>query len=173
MSRIHGFPPIAGPMSRVLILGSMPGMASLAAGEYYAHPRNVFWPVMGSVLGFDPSAPYGTRVQTLVRQGVAVWDVLKCCVRRGSLDSSIQPASMVANNFRQFFLRCPQLRHLCFNGSTAETLFQKLVAPKLGTLLSEVNRVRLPSTSPAHATLSVARKSEVWRASLVPFLALE
>jgi len=171
MNRIIGFPPIAAPQCRVLILGSMPGEASLAAGEYYAHPRNAFWPILGGLLGFAPEAPYPDRVRHLLSRGMAVWDVLKSCERAGSLDSSIQPDSMQVNDFTEFFGFFPLIRLVCFNGTTAETLFRKRAAPNLGPVLDGIGMVRLPSTSPAHASLSLARKSAIWGKALMPFLA--
>jgi len=171
MPRILGFPPVAGPNSRVMILGSMPGAASLAAGEYYAHPRNAFWPVLGRLLEMDPAAPYADRIQVLLREGLAVWDVLKSCKREGSLDSSIQAGSLMVNDFSAFLRGYPLVRNICFNGTTAETLFRKRVAQGLGPMLEGVGLFRLPSTSPAHASLSLARKTEMWRGVLTPLLA--
>ncbi len=171
MNRIIGFPPIATPESQVLILGSMPGEASLAAEEYYAHPRNAFWPILGGLLGFAPEAPYTDRVRHLQSRGLAVWDVLKSCERAGSLDSSIQPGSMLVNDFTEFFGFFPLIRLVCFNGATAENLFRRRAAPNLGPLLDGVGMIRLPSTSPAHASLSLARKSVIWGNALMPLLA--
>ena len=100
------FPPIASPDARILILGSMPGRASLAAGQYYAHPRNAFWPIMGSLLDFDASRDYPARVDALKVAGIAVWDILDSCHRPGSLDSAIAalPPELRANRpwVRQF-----------------------------------------------------------------------
>ncbi len=171
MNRIIGFPPIATPESQVLILGSMPGEASLAAEEYYAHPRNAFWPILGGLLGFAPEAPYTDKVRHLQSRGLAVWDVLKSCERAGSLDSSIQPGSMLVNDFTEFFGFFPLIRLVCFNGATAENLFRTRAAPNLGPLLDGVGMIRLPSTSPAHASLSLARKSVIWGNALMPLLA--
>ena len=148
----------------MLILGSMPGEASLAAGEYYAHPRNHFWPIVGAVLGFDPAAPYASRLRALQRARVALWDVLHSCERPGSLDSSIDRASAVPNDFASLFARCRRIRRVCFNGALAEDTFRRRVLPSLGDLRLEC--VRLPSTSPAHASLSLARKRAAWRRAL-------
>lgn len=151
------FPPIANEQARVLVLGTMPGKASLLAQQYYAHPRNGFWPIMGAVLGFDAQAPYAQRTVSLSAQGVALWDVLQSCVRSSSLDSDIDASSIVVNDFSSFLARHPHIHTVCFNGATAEALYRRHVkAPALPIL-------RLPSTSPAHAAMSLAAKTEAWR----------
>lgn len=161
MSLVRGLPPIAAPDARVLVLGSMPGAASLAAGQYYAHPRNAFWPVMSALFGFDPRAEYAERVARLQAVGVAVWDVLACCQRRGSLDAAIDLASAQPNDFRTFLAAHAQIRRLYFNGAAAEAAWRRLVLPQ--GAWAALPRWRLPSTSPAHASLSLARKIEAWR----------
>ncbi|PTD97721.1 DNA-deoxyinosine glycosylase [Pseudothauera lacus] len=162
MTRIFGFPPIATAQARILILGSMPGQASLKAGEYYAHPRNAFWPIMGELLGFAAQADYGTRVAALDAAGVAVWDVLSSCVRPGSLDADIDTATMVANDFRAFFAVHPRIRRLYFNGAAAAASYRRSVLPQ--GEWADYPALRLPSTSPAHAGLSLAAKIAAWRA---------
>ena len=119
-SPIRSFAPIAAPGATVLILGSMPGRASLLAGQYYAHPRNAFWPIMGELFGAGPELPYARRVRVLARAGVAVWDVLASCTRGGSLDSDIDPGSIVANDFASFFRAHPRIERVYFNGAMAE-----------------------------------------------------
>ena len=114
MSRIKSFPPIVPNNSKVLILGSMPGEASLKAGQYYAHPRNVFWRIMGELFGADPSLLYQERVVHLRATGVALWDSLQACVRSGSLDASI--TEEVPNDFPAFFAKYPGISHVYFNG---------------------------------------------------------
>jgi TDG/mug DNA glycosylase family protein len=160
---VRSFPPIARSNARVLILGSMPGVASLAVGEYYAHPRNAFWPIMGAVFGAGPELPYEARVERLVAQRVAVWDVLKTCFRGGSLDSSIVEDSIVPNDFAGFFAAHPKIERVCFNGAKAEQAFRRYVLPALDV---EMEYVRLPSTSPAHAGMSFAKKLAVWQEEL-------
>ena len=156
------FPPIATPDARVLILGSMPGRASLAAGQYYAHPRNAFWPIMGSLLDFDASRDYPARVDALKVAGIAVWDILDSCHRPGSLDSAIADDSLVANDLPGFLATHAEIHHVFFNGAKAESCFRRHI--KLTMAEPQIGFARLPSTSPAHAGLSFARKLEAWRA---------
>ena len=158
MSRVQSFPPIASTNSKVLILGSMPGVDSLRAGQYYAHPRNAFWPIMGQLFGAGPMLAYGERTTRLQSAGVALWDVLHTCVRPGSLDSSI--TDEVANNFPAFFAAHPSITHVFFNGSKAEMTFRRHVLPRL----QEDRHVftRLPSTSPAHAAMLLEAKMQAW-----------
>ena len=167
--RIYGFPPIAAPDARILILGSMPGMASLRAGEYYAHPRNVFWPIVAGMLNFNPRAPYPERRDILLRTGIALWDVLASCQRPGSADAEINPRTLLVNDFADFFTRHPRIHHVFFNGTQAEACFRRRVFPALDPLPPLVCR-RLPSTSPAHATLSLAEKQAAWQILLPALL---
>lgn len=160
--RVRSFPPIADPRARVLILGSMPGVASLAAGRYYAHPRNAFWEILGALLEFDPAAPYEQRVARVQAAGIAVWDVLATCVRPGSLDVDIERASSRPNDFARFFAEHPRIEHLFFNGTTAEATFRSAVVPRLRAPPPPSSR--LPSTSPAHAARGFDAKLAAWRA---------
>ena len=105
--RIQCFPPIADAGATVLILGSMPGEESLRAGQYYAHPRNAFWPIMGDLFGAGPGLDYAARARVLKSNGIALWDVLASCARDGSLDSAIAGDSILANDFPAFFLAHP------------------------------------------------------------------
>lgn len=161
MSRIQSFPPIENPNAHILILGSMPGKESLRAGQYYAHPRNAFWPIMGELIGAVPTLPYAARIQKLQSAGIALWDVLASCSRRGSMDADIEAATIRANDFASFFRTHPHIIHAFFNGTMAEQCFRKHVQPLLGHL--PLHYQRLPSTSPAHAALSYTRKLEAWR----------
>ena len=161
----RSFPPIAKPDARVLILGSMPGQASLAAGQYYAHPRNAFWPLMATLLGFDAALDYPARTRALTAAGVAVWDVLHSCRRPGSLDSSIDAESLVVNDLAGFLARHRAIEHIFFNGSAAEKLFRKHVGTDPS--IARLRLARLPSTSPAHAALNFAQKLAAWRAAFV------
>jgi hypoxanthine-DNA glycosylase len=156
---LHGLPPIAGDGARLVILGNMPGAMSLSDGEYYANPRNAFWRITGAVFGFDPQAPYQDRTAALVASGAAVWDVLRSCRRAGSLDSAVEPDSMVAADFVGFFAAHPGIDRVYFNGAAAEKNYARLARPRIGQPLRSV---RLPSTSPAH-TMSYAEKLAAWR----------
>ena len=162
-SPVTSFTALSLPSAKVLILGSMPGVASLNAQQYYAHPRNSFWPIMARIVGFDVSAAYGARVAALTCSGVALWDVLQSCVRPGSLDSSIQAGTRVANDFAAFSQAHPGIRLVCFNGAEAQQSYNRHVRPGLN--LQEVHYVRLPSTSPAHA-MAFADKLAAWQEAL-------
>jgi hypoxanthine-DNA glycosylase len=159
-SLLRGLPPILGDNARMLILGNMPSVMSLAAQQYYANPRNGFWRIMGDIYGFAAEAPYSERVATLRAHGVAVWDVLASCRRAGSLDSAVEPDSMEANDFRKLFDEHPGIRKVFFNGAAAEKNFNRLVrvAPDLGYR-------RLPSTSPAQ-TMRYDEKLTIWREAI-------
>lgn len=169
MVSVRSFPPVVGPAPRMLVLGSMPGMASLRAQRYYAHPQNAFWPIVGAVLGFDPGLDYAARLAALTARGVALWDVLRSCERHGSLDSAIAAASMRTNDFAGFFAAHPGIRAVLCNGGTAWRLFQRLVLPELGAG-APPTRVPLPSTSPAHAGMPRTQKLAAWRRALEPHL---
>jgi hypoxanthine-DNA glycosylase len=165
MSRVASFPPIAATDANVLVLGTMPGVASLRAQQYYAHPRNTFWPILARLLGFDAGAAYAERVERVIAARIAVWDVLESCLRPGSLDSEIDEATAIPNDFRAFFHMHPGIQRICFNGAKAEALFRKRVSPYLIAAPKEL--VRLPSTSPANASLSLEQKACVWRDALL------
>lgn len=163
--QIESFPPIAGAGATRLILGSMPGVASLTAGRYYAHPQNAFWRIMGELLGFAPGAPYDERVAALKQAGIALWDVLQRCERAGSLDSAIRRHSEKSNDFAAFFAEHSGVRRVFFNGGTAEACFRRHAAELLGGPC--VRFQRLPSTSPAHASISFEQKLAAWRAAII------
>ena len=110
----------------------MPGKASLRAGQYYAHPRNAFWPIVEQVFGIPAALPYAQRCRRLVQQRIAVWDVLETCTRSSSLDADIDEASIVTNDFERFFACHARIRGVYFNGATAERLFRRHVLPALG-----------------------------------------
>lgn len=162
----RSFAPIARVDARVLILGSMPGQASLDAGQYYAYPRNAFWPIMGSLLGFDPTLAYAQRTNALSQHHVALWDVLQSCERPGSLDASIVESTIVPNDFAHFFARHGGIRHVFFNGARAETAYRRYVLPGLEAEHRTLASTRLPSTSPAHAALGFDAKLKLWRCVL-------
>lgn len=162
MTRVYGFAPIADGHATILILGSMPGQASLAAGQYYAHPRNHFWNIVAELLQFDALAAYDVRVRALESAHIAVWDVLHSCRRKGSLDSAIENGSLAVNDFRTFFAMHKKIRHVLFNGAKAESCYRRYVLRDCAP--AGLDYLRLPSTSPANASLSFAEKLEAWRA---------
>ncbi len=166
MSFIQSFPPIADPGAKILILGSIPGKASLRAQQYYAHPHNAFWPIMECLLGIEPGLPYATRCCRLIEHRIALWDVLAACTRSSSLDSDIVESSIIANDFAGFFDRHPQIGVIFFNGAKAESSYRKHVRPRLPVAAARLPAYRLPSTSPAHAALRFDDKLEHWRAIL-------
>ncbi|WEN43796.1 hypothetical protein CKCBHOJB_03426 [Thauera sp. GDN1] len=158
----RSFEPVFRADARVLVLGSMPGAASLAAAEYYAHPRNAFWPIMGALFGAGLALPYAERLLRLKAAGVALWDVIAACERPGSLDSAIAPASVQANDFARLFRDCPHIGHVFFNGTAAETAFRRHVRGRIA--LPALHFTRLPSTSPAHAARGFEAKLAAWQA---------
>lgn len=157
---IHSFAPLAEADARCLILGSMPGQASLRAGQYYAHPRNQFWPIISALLNGNPAENYPQRCERLIQHQIGLWDVLKACRRTTSLDADIETNSMICNDFEQFFNQHRMIKTVCFNGVTAANCFKRLVLPSLNL---ELELIQLPSTSPAHATMSLAAKQQVWQ----------
>ena len=161
-----GFPPVESPRARVLILGTLPGAESIRQGEYYAHPRNAFWPIMGALFGAGRELPYAARVRKLAARGAMLWDVLRAAHRPGSLDAAIHPRRLAANDIPALLARHPEIGMIAFNGGPAEALFRRHVRKKCGNLLDGVKLVRLPSTSPAHASRSAAQKLAVWRGAL-------
>jgi TDG/mug DNA glycosylase family protein len=159
MELSQGFAPVARADARLLILGSMPGVASLEATQYYAFPRNAFWKIMGDLFAAGPELDYRLRLQKLMTQHIALWDVIKACKRPGSLDSAISRDGMATNDFVGFFENHPQIKHVCFNGQKAAGLFKKNVSP---TLTGHYKYLTLPSTSPAYAAKSYTAKLEAW-----------
>ncbi|MGQ3054861.1 MAG: DNA-deoxyinosine glycosylase [Roseateles sp.] len=158
--RLIGLPPVFDTRARMLVLGSFPGVASLQAAQYYAHPRNAFWPVMAALLGEADLAmrPYAQRLQALRQHRVALWDAVAACRRDGSLDSAIAHAE--PSDLRELVARMPRLRAIGCNGALAHR--QALAA--LGEPALPV--LRLPSTSPAHAGMRLTDKIEAWRSAL-------
>lgn len=154
--RILSFPPCLAPDARVLILGSMPGVESLRQAEYYAHPRNAFWPIISELLGRETPAEYEARRRLIRENRLALWDVCGSCEREGSLDQRIRDP--LPNDFASLFAEHPGISFIFFNGAKAEELFRRLVP-----VPQAISLMRLPSTSPAH-TLSYAEKLAAWRA---------
>ena len=163
MLPVRSFPPSASPDAVALILGSMPGEASLRAQQYYAHPRNGFWPILEKVLAIPKKLPYEERLLELRKKRIALWDVLASCVRPGSLDSDIRESTVVPNDFVSFFAEHLLVRTVFFNGAKAEQAWKKYVVPMSPALPDGFRCIRLPSTSPAHAGMSLHRKAEAWK----------
>ncbi|MEE4186027.1 MAG: DNA-deoxyinosine glycosylase [Gammaproteobacteria bacterium] len=159
----QGFPPLLGAAPRILLLGSMPSLLSLRHREYYANPRNAFWPLMGELFGASPDLSYERRVRRLTDAGIAVWDVVAAGARSGSLDSAIEMSTVVVNNFARLFAEQPTLARVFFNGRKAEEIFRRRVMPELQELRPDVRYACLPSTSPALAALDFSGKLERWQ----------
>jgi hypoxanthine-DNA glycosylase len=163
---LNAFAPLAQPDATLLILGSMPGSASLDAHEYYAHPRNSFWHIMQALYGTGAApATHSEKLKLLHEARIALWDVLAQCRRPGSLDSNIDHSSIVCNDFTTFISSHRQIRTIAFNGRAAEQLFRKHALQGIDT--GNIKLVSLPSTSPAMATLSRHQKADVWRERLL------
>jgi len=158
----QGFPPIAGKTAKVLILGTMPGEESLRQNEYYGHPRNSFWKIMACLFGFDFSLRYEERTKILLKNRIALWDVMKSCERKGSLDANINDETIIENDFASFFQRYSNIRNVFFNGAKSEAEYIKRVLPKLSGSEHKIKYKRLPSTSPAMAQLSFDAKLKEW-----------
>lgn len=158
---ITGFAPIARRDARVLILGTAPSRRSLEAGEYYAHPRNAFWPIIEQLFARETGLDYAARTSLLLEAKVALWDVLRAAERPGSLDADI--TEPVANDFVGFFEGHRAVRTVFFNGTTARSLWERHVAHTLPAGL-DLRPVTLPSTSPANAALNLEGKLAAWEA---------
>jgi hypoxanthine-DNA glycosylase len=158
------FEPVADSNAEILILGSMPGQESLAAGQYYANRRNTFWKIIAELLEFDPDIRYEARLNELKAARIALWDVLQSCTRVGSLDAKIDAGSITVNDFQDFFRTHNKIRAILFNGATAEAAYRRHVLPGVSTI--PLGYIRLPSTSPAHASLSYQQKLQAWRTAL-------
>lgn len=158
----EGFPPIADTSATVLILGSMPSEESLRKKEYYGNPRNTFWKIFGQLLEFEHAITYQQRIKILKSNKIAVWDVMQACEREGSLDAKIIDSTIVENDFVSFYGSHPNIRRVFFNGTKAEKEYCKRVLPKLSVETKGIVYARLPSTSPAMASLSFAAKLREW-----------
>ncbi len=156
MARSHAFAPVWREDARVLILGTLPGAASLAAGQYYAHPRNAFWRLLGAAIGRDlASLTYAARLDAVTEARVALWDVIASADRHGSLDAAIRSAEPAA--LAGLVAALPRLRAIAFNGATANRLGRRQLAASPAPAL-----IDLPSSSPAHAAMSFDEKRRRW-----------
>jgi len=158
MHRISSFKAFAQADAKCLILGSMPGVESLRQKQYYAYPHNCFWKMMGELFSFDYKSSYEERINYLLKNHIALWDTVQCCVRPGSLDSDIKHA--LPNDFEKLFKDCPNITKVFFNGQTAHKLFLK---HKKQMSLPELEFIPLPSTSPANAATSYLQKLQAWK----------
>ncbi|WP_019896433.1 DNA-deoxyinosine glycosylase [Hydrogenovibrio halophilus] len=170
----QGFAPIRSGSDRLLILGTMPSVRSLAEAFYYAHPRNAFWPILGQCLGQADllradlaQASVPEKIRFLNAHHMALWDVLAACERPGSLDSAITAAE--PNDFETLLAAEPGIRHILFNGRKAEQLFRRQVLAQQ-TLPSCLTYHALPSTSPANARLPFEKKRDFWCQTLTKVL---
>lgn len=155
---------------RVLVLGSMPGSASLDAQRYYAHPRNRFWPLIGQLCGLDPMLAYSERLQAAQRCGLGLWDVLAQCRRQGSLDASIVRGSEQVNALDALLPQLPHLAVIACNGGTASRLYQRHLQQRVAAVRPQLQVLTLPSTSPANAGCSLPQLWLHWQV-LQPWLA--
>lgn len=152
---IKSFPPIVGDNPKVLILGSMPGVQSLKLEEYYGFGRNQFWKIMCDLFGFDSELSYGIRVEKLMENSIALWDVIHSCTRKGSLDTDIQ--NITVNDIPGFLKQHPSITSIYLNGGKAEQVLRKYYSSEL----EQYDVIRLYSTSPASA-ISYQMKLEQW-----------
>jgi len=157
----YGFIYQAKADAKILILGSMPGVISLKKAEYYAHPRNAFWPIMENITQISPSSSYSARLVGLQKVRIALWDVVASCQRKGSLDSNIQTKTIQINPFKQFFIDHPDIQRVGLNGQKAFQLFERHVVKK-GLLPKTIQYQLLPSTSPAYASKTFSQKNQAW-----------
>jgi len=155
------FEPVFAPQARVMIVGSMPSVKSLADGEYYAHPRNAFWPIMFDIFGVEPTRDYGAKKAMIRENDLALWDVAEACEREGSLDSNMR--DITYNDFASLFEKCPHIHTVLCNGGTAHTLFAKSGNARGKTV------IRMPSTSPAY-TMPYQKKLAIWKETLLSAL---
>lgn len=153
---LQGLGPVVGASTRLVVLGSFPGVASLAAQQYYGHPRNHFWPILAAIWTLDlVPLPYAQRIEAMLARGLGLWDVYARCEREGSLDSAIQSAQF--NDLASLKETAPRLQAIAHNGGESARALKH--TQSLGVAVH-----RLPSTSPANATWSFERKLAAWRA---------
>ena len=153
--RKSAFPPIVAPDTRVLILGSLPGEASLAAGRYYAHPQNQFWRLIGGAIGRELQAlDYEARLEALREAKVGLWDTVASALRTGSLDAALREVESAA--LADLIATLPELRAVGFNGATSAQLGRRALGETALALID------LPSSSPAYAAMPFAEKAQIW-----------
>ena len=153
----RSFDPVFAPDANVLIVGSMPSVKSLADAQYYAHPRNSFWPILFDVFGEELHGDYERKKDLIRENRLALWDAAACCYREGSLDSNMR--DVVYNDFDALYAQCPHIHTVLCNGGTAHALFMKSGYAGNRTV------IRMPSTSPAY-TMPYEKKLTVWKETL-------
>ena len=163
---INSFDPIADENSEILILGSIPSLKSLEKFQYYGHPQNAFWWIMGELLGFDYKIDYELRKSQLIKNKIALWDVLKECERKGSLDAAIVSKTIQINDFLTFLKKHTSIKKILFNGKKAKIEFKKRIPSEIYTLYPHITYISLPSTSPAMALLNKSAKLAKWRVNI-------
>ena len=164
--KLSSFHPVINNHAQILILGSMPGSISLEKNEYYAHPRNLFWKIIESTFDIPLELTYGKRIDRLIYNKLALWDVLQHCQRKGSLDSNIMTTSEEANNFLAFFEHYNHIKRICFNGTKAFNAFKKHILKNNPSVSDQYQLITLPSTSPANASIPTSIKYEKWKDAL-------
>ena len=152
------FDPIFAPDAKVMIVGSMPSVKSLADAQYYAHPRNAFWPILFDIFGQMPHNDYARKKELIVSNRLALWDAAAVCLREGSLDSNMR--DVVYNDFGALYAACPGIHTVLCNGGTAYTLFMK------SGYAGDRRVIRMPSTSPAY-TMPYEKKLSIWKETLL------
>lgn len=157
----RSFEPVFTPQARVMIVGSMPSVKSLADAQYYAHPRNAFWPILFDIFGQMPHNDYEGKKALIRDNGLALWDVAGCCEREGSLDSNMR--DIVYNDFSWLYAQCPHIHTVLCNGGTAHSLFVK------SGFAGGRQVMRMPSTSPAY-TMPFERKLSIWKETIFSVL---
>ena len=153
--KIYSFPSLSNPQATVLLLGTIPGAQSLVMKEYYAHPHNHFWKLIATIFKEPLSGDYNKKKEMLIRNKIAVWDVLQACERQGSLDSAI--LKEVPNDFTAFLNEHPNIKLIAFNGQKAAAFFKKHIG-----ITQNYTFITMPSTSPAHASKSFEQKLKEW-----------
>lgn len=164
MSWVQSFDAVVGERPLALVLGSMPGSASLSAAQYYAHPRNAFWPIVLSYFEAPVDDSYERRLAVVKAKGLALWDVLQRCERRGSLDSAINRKTEQANDIEGLLQHFPNIRTLLLNGTKAAKTYHRVFSQ--AGFYHHVNVIALPSTSPAYAAMPYREKQEQWHLAL-------
>lgn len=161
--RASSFLPIVRADARILILGSLPGLASLKQQQYYANPQNAFWRILEAVCGIPASLPYTERCLHVMQAKLAIWDVCQSAQRHGSLDSAIEKESVIANDINGLLAACPEIALIVFNGLAAASLFKKHIKLNHHMETMHIQTMTLPSTSPAHAGISFDEKLAKWK----------